>query len=304
MVRLFAFLIAFPAFAVTFEIRGRVLDNATDAPIANAKVEFIGPHGIAVRKTDRSGNFRFVLRGKHAGKIVVTASRPGVYRPTKPMSVPIENGQVPLKLWMDYEAWKIEELAEFPAEAEPSRQIASEIPIDETLAGRVLTSVNATNTHAETVGRADRLSPRESQAFLFTPDRGITNLKDYVDTDYRYQLEEARSISDNGEITGVMWKNGEDGSGKVAFRMTPICLGDLNGDRYVNGEDFFIWQRNNGKRGKLFPQDGDLNGDNRIDGSDYSMLQAAFGARYDRRCQTVRSPKLVPRLSFKTVETN
>ncbi len=50
---------------------------------------------------------------------------------------------------------------------------------------------------------------------------------------------------------------------------------DLNGDGFVDGQDFLIWQRGFGTASQADSQDGDSDRDGDVDGEDHHRLAAA-----------------------------
>ena len=53
---------------------------------------------------------------------------------------------------------------------------------------------------------------------------------------------------------------------------------DFNGDGFVDGSDFLIWQRGFGLAGQTGNANGDANGNGAVDSADYGAWSAAFGA--------------------------
>lgn len=64
-------------------------------------------------------------------------------------------------------------------------------------------------------------------------------------------------------------------SGLAVLPANPTLPGDLNGDGYVNGSDFMVWQRSLGQTGPALLTDS--NADGLVDGSDLADWKANFG---------------------------
>jgi hypothetical protein len=72
--------------------------------------------------------------------------------------------------------------------------------------------------------------------------------------------------TDNAALTGT------SAPATILFRM----LGDANGDGFVDGQDYGIWQGGYGKTGQTFAT-GDFNLDGFVDGQDYGIWQSTYG---------------------------
>jgi MYXO-CTERM domain-containing protein len=87
-------------------------------------------------------------------------------------------------------------------------------------------------------------------------------------------LNEAKSISNNGQIVGL----GTNSGVKHMFLLTPALpplLGDANGDDKVDFADFQIVERNFGLAGDFSA--GDFSGDGLVDHLDFNILHEHFG---------------------------
>ncbi|HUU98162.1 MAG TPA: hypothetical protein VM487_20715 [Phycisphaerae bacterium] len=119
------------------------------------------------------------------------------------------------------------------------------------------------NNHGQIVGMP---------AFLWE-DGAMQRLTDLLPEGHGWYLISATSINDEGYITG--YGTNPDGVAQVAFLLTPIIEGDLNGDGCVDQADLGIlladWDCTGGGCA------GDIDGDGDVDQADLGLLLANWG---------------------------
>lgn len=230
MVRIFAFFLTFPVFAGNFEVRGRVTDSLYEKPIAPLNLAIKTPQGTHYLQTNRRGEYRFVLKSPTEGDLTVTASRPGLYRPTTSRVVNIQRGSYEtVNIEMDYEAWVLVETGDVVT-MEPTRVPASVQSDTRTLEGYLEKGYtyqpgDAWNVDAngDVTGVVWKTKDNESTKVSFRMRQvclGDFNEDRYV----------------NGEDMAI-WQNNYGKKGKLL-----PTDGDLNGDNRVDEKDYAMLQ--------------------------------------------------------------
>ena len=125
------------------------------------------------------------------------------------------------------------------------------------------------NNHGQIVGSASH--PEVAHAFLWE-DGAMLDLNDLLPEGHGWTLLHATAINDDGYITG--YGSNPDGVVQTSFLLTPIPLGDLNGDGCVDQADLGILLADWGCMSDCV---GDLDSDGDTDQADLGILLAHWG---------------------------
>jgi hypothetical protein len=100
----------------------------------------------------------------------------------------------------------------------------------------------------------------------------------------------------NGQwsLIGVV-DNGDGSSGNtiVAFTATLLHSTDFNADGAVDGADFLLWQRSQGKLTGATFEEGDANLDGAVDAADLGIWKALFGGQQTAAAHTIPEPETI-----------
>jgi probable HAF family extracellular repeat protein len=144
-----------------------------------------------------------------------------------------------------------------------------------------LNALGATSSAAFDINNAGvvvgRASSQSNVRAVLWHDGQIHDLYDLVDLPVGWNLIEALAIDNTGRIVGRGSEQGE----QRAFLLTPLLLGDLNGDGHVDVSDLLLllaaWGTCPAGSSPAPPCPADFNGDGVVDVSDLLILLANWG---------------------------
>jgi len=144
-----------------------------------------------------------------------------------------------------------------------------------TLTGSGVTAANDGGIWATTLGGELRLVAREGGP-LANDLTGVVNGL-YFAGGSNNEDGQRSGFNDRGDVAFLA--TFADGSSRIAVSdAVAQSAADFNGDSFVDGGDFLIWQRNLGMAAGALKANGDADGDQDVDAADLAVWKGDFGA--------------------------